>query len=328
MDFYDLLLAKKLGGGGGETVLINKDINANGTYNASSDSADGYKKVVVSVPNTYSAGDEGKVVSSGALVSQSSANYTSNNTYDTTLINSVTVNVDATLAYLNKQLTGDAVYTGNALSGVMLSGQTGITSLSFTNVTTFYALLPSGAFDKMTGLVSFSAPKLARTSDYLLSQCTSLTNVDLRELTDSGIGLFEGCTSLVNVALPKCNVAYNYSFRDCANLEKVDILLENYIGHEAFKRDVKLNTLVIRKNGVGALNTTNAFDNTPFANGGTGGTLYVPSAQISSYQSASNWSTILGYANNQIKSIESTHTDPNAPIDLTLYYADGTTIGA
>ena len=54
--------------------------------------------------------------------------------------------------------------------------------------------------------------------------------------------------------------------------------------------------------------------------------LYVPNDLISSYQSASNWSTILGYANNQIKSIESTHTDPNAPIDLTLYYIDGTPI--
>lgn len=32
------------------------------------------------------------------------------------------------------------------------------------------------------------------------------------------------------------------------------------------------------------------------------------------------------YTNNQIKSIESTHTDPNAPIDFTLYYADGTPI--
>lgn len=95
MNYYDIILAKKLsgGGGGGSAVLINKNISANGTYNASTDNADGYKKVVVSVPNTYVAGDEGKVVSSGALVSQSSATYTTNNTYDTTLINSVTVNV-------------------------------------------------------------------------------------------------------------------------------------------------------------------------------------------------------------------------------------------
>lgn len=95
MNLYNVLIAKKLsgGGGGGSSTLIDKNISANGTYNATDDSADGYKKVVVNVPNTYVAGDEGKVVSSGALVSQSSATYTTNNTYDTTLINSVTVNV-------------------------------------------------------------------------------------------------------------------------------------------------------------------------------------------------------------------------------------------
>ena len=50
MTIYDLLLAKKLGGGGGgEATLINKNINTNGTYNASSDNADGYSKVVVNV---------------------------------------------------------------------------------------------------------------------------------------------------------------------------------------------------------------------------------------------------------------------------------------
>lgn len=52
-----------------------------------------YASVNVNVPNSYSASDEGKVVSSGALVSQSSATYTTNDTYDTTLINEVTVNV-------------------------------------------------------------------------------------------------------------------------------------------------------------------------------------------------------------------------------------------
>lgn len=55
LDLYRLLLLKKLsgdsGGGGGETVLINnKNISANGEYSASSDDADGYKKVTVAVP--------------------------------------------------------------------------------------------------------------------------------------------------------------------------------------------------------------------------------------------------------------------------------------
>lgn len=83
------------GGGGGETVLINnKDISANGEYSALSDGADGYKKVTVAVPNTYAAGDEGKVVSSGQLVAQTAhATVTQNGVVDTTLNNSVEVAV-------------------------------------------------------------------------------------------------------------------------------------------------------------------------------------------------------------------------------------------
>lgn len=70
-----------------------KNIIANGTYSAPTDDLSGYSQVSVNVPNSYASSDEGKVVSNGALVSQTSATYTSNNTYDTTLINSVTVNV-------------------------------------------------------------------------------------------------------------------------------------------------------------------------------------------------------------------------------------------
>lgn len=99
------------------------------------------------------------------------------------------------------------------------------------------------------------------------------------------------------------------------------------IGGNVFYGDSNFKTLIIRSTSVMALSNTNAFSNaTAFRSGGPGGTLYVPQSLVASYQSASNWSTILGYTNNQIKSIESTHTDPDAPIDLTLYYADGTPI--
>ena len=81
------------GGGGSEPVLITKTITANDTYDASDESADGYSSVTVNVPNSYTQADEGKVVDSGALVSQSSLTVTQNDTYDTTLKNSVTVNV-------------------------------------------------------------------------------------------------------------------------------------------------------------------------------------------------------------------------------------------
>jgi hypothetical protein len=50
------------------------------------------------------------------------------------------------------------------------------------------------------------------------------------------------------------------------------------------------------------LENINAFNNSPFAAGKSGGTLYVPSAQVAGYQAAANWSTILGY--NSIRAIE------------------------
>lgn len=73
---------------GGITPTGTKSITENGTYDVTQ-----YASASVSVPNSYGAGDEGKVVSNGALVAQSSDTVTTNNTYDTTLINSLTVNV-------------------------------------------------------------------------------------------------------------------------------------------------------------------------------------------------------------------------------------------
>lgn len=98
------------GSGGGDApapVLIEKSVTANGTYSASDDSADGYSSVSVSVPNSYSAGDEGKVVSNGALVAQGSDSVTENGTVDTTLISSLIVNVSGGVGGTVAKLTSD-----------------------------------------------------------------------------------------------------------------------------------------------------------------------------------------------------------------------------
>lgn len=63
-------------------------ITTNGTHDVTD-----YASAAVNVPNSYSASDEGKVVSSGSLVSQSSQTIDTNGTYDTTTKNEVVVNV-------------------------------------------------------------------------------------------------------------------------------------------------------------------------------------------------------------------------------------------
>ena len=75
--------------------LGTKEITENGNYSAKDDGLDGYSDVNVTVSNSYTAEDEGKVVDNGALVAQTAMaeEVTENGTINTTLYNSVTVNV-------------------------------------------------------------------------------------------------------------------------------------------------------------------------------------------------------------------------------------------
>lgn len=76
----------------GDPVLEELTTNANGTFTPSS-GKDGFSRAIVNVANSYSASDEGKVVSNGALVGQSLQGINANGTYNTTLKNEVVVNV-------------------------------------------------------------------------------------------------------------------------------------------------------------------------------------------------------------------------------------------
>ena len=182
-----------------------------------------------------------------------------------------------------------------------------------------------------TGMTKFIGNSVTVLRSNVFANCTSLQEVVLpiaNNPSGYGTSAFQGCTALKGLVLPsQTNSCYNYFADGCSNMEYYDASAGSISQQNAFRNCAKLSVMVLRKTAsVCSLNNINNLGGTPFASGGTGGTLYVPSSLLSSYQSASNWSTILGYTNNSIKSIESTHTDPNAPIDLTTHYADGTLI--
>ena len=108
MDLYNLVVSAKLtkGGGGGDIDVDELSVSENGTYTALSGHA--YSPVTVDVPNSYDVSDEGKVVSNGDLVSQTSATKTANGTYDTTLNNEVVVNVPSVTPTGNINITSMA----------------------------------------------------------------------------------------------------------------------------------------------------------------------------------------------------------------------------
>lgn len=167
----------------------------------------------------------------------------------------------------------------------------------------------------------------ALASPQILRANTTVTRVFLKNCKSMSAQYTLAGKAVVTIVLPSLETITNqsgYGFSDTNALKKID-LGESFLKSgnivSGFFSGTKATVIVLRnKNGVVPLANTNNFNNTPFASGGTGGTLYVPSALISSYQSATNWSTILGYANNSIEAIEGSQYEN--------YYADGTPISA
>lgn len=162
--------------------------------------------------------------------------------------------------------------------------------------------------------------------NYSFHNRTGITQVFAKKALSVRGNAFQGCTRLQYFVGVKTNYVSTYGLAECTELLAVDLgggisdFEDSGLPYtNAFNGSGKLKTLIIRNSSiVTQLNSINNFTNTPFASGKSGGTLYVPSALISSYQSATNWSTILEYENNQI-----------LPIEGSIYetqYADGTPI--
>lgn len=213
---------------GPSPTLITKTITENGTYNASSDNADGYSSVTVSTASARSV-----------------------------LNGSITSYVD----------------------------------------------------DGITSIVKYG-----------LYNCKNLREFICHNINSAIQDCFNGNHNL-KIALPKWTVYNSYGAENNTAMTALDLTAAYRLAANTFNGCTKLATLVLRYNGVVSLQNVNVFARTPFASGGAGGTLYVPQDLIASYQSATNWSTILGYgsgAQNQI-----------LPIEGSIYetqYADGTAI--
>lgn len=125
----------------------------------------------------------------------------------------------------------------------------------------------------------------------------------------------------LKIALTKWTYSSGYAMQTNTAVIAFDLEAAYQLPANNFNGCTQLSTLILRHNGVVSLQNTNAFTNTPFASGKAGGTLYVPQALIASYQSATNWSTILNYGSGEQNQI--------LPIEGSIYetqYVDGTPI--
>jgi len=192
---------------------------------------------------------------------------------------------------------------------------------------------------------SFESDSITQISSSVFYNCTSLKSVNLPNCVtnnQSVSDVFRGCTNLEHVYMPKVVLIGSNSFRDTTSLKKIALpSLTNsrsdfFNGSGVEEADmgqcsnVYINTfgnchnliaVIFRKTDSIVVNSNaQAFNNSTLTGyGGTySGHIYVPSALISSYQSATNWSTL--YSN---------YPDIFQPIEGSIYetqYADGTPI--
>ena len=209
-------------------------------------------------------------------------------------------------------------------------------------------ILPRNAFAYCIGLESVSGPGVKNVGRDCFASCSNLTSVSFPSAIDWNYSYqpFDVCQNIQNWDIPWHEITglNNRCFRNCSVPSVLAFpSIVGKVGGECFRYDTtlqaidfgegltelsngsifantSLSVLVLRKtSGVVTLGNANVLNtNCPFASSGTGGTIYVPSDLISAYQSATNWSIILGYANNSIEAIEGSQYETQ--------YADGTPI--
>jgi hypothetical protein len=193
---------------------------------------------------------------------------------------------DILTAYENNRVgkISDCVFYGSAITKVTALNAKSIGDQTFKNC---------------KKLVELNAPMVKTVGGEGCSACTALSVLNLTALESvSGNYNFWNCSNLTEVvfssfigSIPRC------MFQNCSKLKTIVLGASGFtnsatIDQQAFSSCIVLDTIVLHSTSMCALGNVNAFDKTPFASNGTGGTVYVPQTLIESYQTATNWSTL------------------------------------
>lgn len=151
-------------------------------------------------------------------------------------------------------------------------------------------------------LTSYSNDRITTIGAYAFANFAALKSIDFPNVTSIKRNAFYTCNGLTSVVFPKVVDIGTSAFNNCSSLDIVDFHVLTTIAAQAFQYSTGLYTVIIRSPNVPTLSNINAFYNMPVnvVSSGTPGYVYVPSALVDSYKSASNWSN---YAD-KIRAIE------------------------
>lgn len=147
------------------------------------------------------------------------------------------------------------------------------------------------AFFYCEELQSIDLPLVTSADRNAFYYCKKLVSVELKSCNQILNNCFYGCAELERIILPSLTLTYDGSFRGCTKLELVDLPVMENIASNTFRDCSALKALILRSSTLCILANTYALYNSSIKSGGTG-FVYVPSALVESYKTASNWSTV------------------------------------
>ena len=143
-----------------------------------------------------------------------------------------------------------------------------------------------------TGLTDVNIPKCESIGSYSFYGCSYLTSVNAPLAETLSAQAFRNCARLVNVVFPSVETVRGTVFYGCSRLVTVDFhSLTNFNGDSVFAVCSELKALIIRNTeSVVTLSGTNVFSSSTMGASGIG-YVYVPSALVETYKSATHWSS-------------------------------------
>lgn len=171
-------------------------------------------------------------------------------------------------------------------------------------------------------LTEYRNTKTLTLAQYAFAAATALKNLFIPNGIIGSNALLN-CTGLLTIVVRQLE---GWACGNCNKMLTVDLLGSTRMGQQCFATCKSLASLILRSTSVTPVQNVNVFISTPFASGGTGGTIYIPKALYDhlgdgsalDYKSATNWSTIDGYGTITWAQIEGSTYE--------THYADGTVI--
>ena len=261
------------------------DIIENGNYDVRE-----YDQVNVNVPEPPLDLEDITITENGVYVASGG--------YDA--FGTVTVNVPTgggSNSALARQIVEDGIFADDGVTEIPNNGFRGwqyLKGVNFPNCTSIYGY----AFYACTGLTEAIFPECVIVDSYGFYNTPALANIHFPKVVTINGNAFRMCSSITQVTLPACTTIKNTAFQAATSMTIADLPAVTSLGNGVFLNCSALVTVILRASKVCTLNNASSFDGTPVESGT--GYIYVPSALVDSYKSATNWST---YAS-QIRAIE------------------------